>query len=263
MSEEESKYVAFITEQNVSFTMKAIIKCLEDDKYKVDSYNICEIGKATSQTLPPITIIQAEAFIDLAGTVKNKLYNSIVEQDKALVILGYPTEIEQLKATVPKANLIGTLVRPFDNSELPQKMEALQSALKKREGANKPDNDAEKKNILVVDDSGVMLRTIMGWLEPKFNVALANCAAAALTSIRRSKPDLILLDYEMPMYSGAQLLEMIRNDAESSDIPVIFLTSKGDANTVQEVLALKPQGYMLKTTPPNQIIQRIDEYFAH
>ena len=54
---------------------------------------------------------------------------------------------------------------------------------------------------------------------------------------------------------------MIRSESEFSDIPVIFLTSKGDKESVMQVMDLKPDGYLLKTMPPEQIKQSIDTFF--
>ncbi|MDE6213304.1 MAG: response regulator, partial [Lachnospiraceae bacterium] len=75
-------------------------------------------------------------------------------------------------------------------------------------------------------------------------------------------PDLILLDYEMPVCDGRQTLEMIRSDEEIADIPVIFLTNKGDAESVKKVMALKPNGYLLKTMPEQEIKNIISNFFA-
>ena len=67
-----------------------------------------------------------------------------------------------------------------------------------------------KKRILVVDDSGAMLRSVKGWLEDKYQVVLANSGTMAIKYLAIRKPDLILLDYEMPICDGKQVLEMIR-----------------------------------------------------
>lgn len=75
------------------------------------------------------------------------------------------------------------------------------------------------------------------------------------------EPDLILLDYEMPVCSGQQFLEMIRAEVSTSMIPVIFLTAKGDKESVKSVLALKPAGYLLKTMAAEQIVESIDNFF--
>ena len=64
-----------------------------------------------------------------------------------------------------------------------------------------------------------------------------------MTAIGKKRPDLILLDYEMPVCDGRQTLEMIRADEELKDIPVIFLTGVNDREHIESVLSLKPAGY--------------------
>ena len=119
-----------------------------------------------------------------------------------------------------------------------------------------------KKKILVVDDSGAMLRSVKGWLEDKYQVILANSGAMAIKYLSINRPDLVLLDYEMPVVDGSQVLEMMRTEKEFSDIPVIFLTSKNDKASIMKVMALKPEGYILKNTPPEQIKKEIDDFFT-
>ena len=120
----------------------------------------------------------------------------------------------------------------------------------------------EKPYILVVDDDPVMLRTIKGWLEGSYQVTMVNSGMNAITYLAKNKPDLILLDYEMPITTGPQVMEMIRSEPGSSDIPIIFLTGKSDKASVMSVMALKPQGYMLKTMTKEQILETVDNFFA-
>ena len=54
-----------------------------------------------------------------------------------------------------------------------------------------------KKKVLVVDDSGAMLRNVKGWLEDKYQVILANSGAMTIKYLATNRPDLVLLDYEM------------------------------------------------------------------
>ena len=56
---------------------------------------------------------------------------------------------------------------------------------------------------------------------------------------------------------------MIRSDKDIADIPVMFLTGKGDRESVKKVKALKPQGYLLKTMPEDFIINMVDEFFEN
>lgn len=120
---------------------------------------------------------------------------------------------------------------------------------------------SEKKKILVVDDSGAVLRNVRELLGSKYEVIMANSGAVAIKYISLGKPDLILLDYEMPVCDGAHVFEMLKSEPEFADIPIIFLTSKNDKETVMKVMALHPEGYLLKTMPPAQIIESVDNYF--
>lgn len=127
--------------------------------------------------------------------------------------------------------------------------------------SEEPEIPVEKKNILVVDDSGQMLRTILGWLEGKYNVRLANSAETAAVSINKDIPDLILLDYEMPEVSGPEFFVQLREKERTKDIPVIFLTAQNDADSVRAVLELRPQGYILKTTASTTLVEKLDDFF--
>lgn len=85
-------------------------------------------------------------------------------------------------------------------------------------------------------------------LEDTYEVAIAISGAQAMTSIGKKRPDLILLDYEMPVCDGRMTLEMIRADEDLTNIPVVFLTAINDRANIEAVLQLKPAGYFLK--PP-------------
>ena len=121
----------------------------------------------------------------------------------------------------------------------------------------------KKRNgrILVVDDSGAMLRAVKSWLDDKYHVSLANSGIAAIKSMALNKPDLILLDYDMPVCNGRQVLEMIRMELEYVDLPVIFLTRRSDPAAVRGVRELKPERYLLKTLDPYLIVKAVDEFF--
>lgn len=122
--------------------------------------------------------------------------------------------------------------------------------------------DNKKKRILIVDDSEFIRTTMTKLLENDYDVIGVNSSVSAIQSIVVNRPDLILLDYEMPVCDGRQALEMIRSEKGISDIPVIFLTGKGDMESVKKAMALKPNGYMLKTMPEAEIKKVIDDFFA-
>ena len=115
--------------------------------------------------------------------------------------------------------------------------------------------------ILVVDDDTANLALAQKILGKEYRIAAANSGMVAFKYLENKCPDLILLDYEMPVCDGKQVLEMIRSEMEFSDVPVFFLTGKNDKESVLSVSSLKPQGYLLKTMEPEKIVAIIDDYF--
>ncbi len=120
-----------------------------------------------------------------------------------------------------------------------------------------------KRKILVVDDSVTVRQGLRKLLGDDYDVTLASSGTSAIRCIILDKPDLVLLDYEMPICDGQQVLEMIRSEDALSDTPVIFLTGRADLKTVKKLIALKPEGYLVKNLKPAEIKQKIDEYFNY
>lgn len=195
-------------------------------------------------------------YVDDGSVTQNEaivyLRDLALEEDKQIFLIGYQDEVKDVKGKFPSNVIGGTFERPINVKEIAEHLNAC---------ANNAILDTRKKHILLVDDSGTMLRTIKGWLESKYRISMANSATAAISFLAMNKPDLVLLDYEMPICSGPQMLQMIRSELKTESLPVIFLTAKGDKESVAQVLSLKPQGYLLKSMPPNSIIEAIDNFF--
>lgn len=88
-------------------------------------------------------------------------------------------------------------------------------------------------------------------------MATAVSGKIALNFLKNRKTDLILLDYEMPVENGPEVLKKLRENEETKDIPVVFLTGINDREKIQKVLAMKPQGYLLKPIEYDKLIQTI------
>lgn len=125
---------------------------------------------------------------------------------------------------------------------------------------NNKSND--KNKILVADDSDFMLKSMEELLKGDYNVSVANSGLSVIRCISLDRPDLIILDYDMPVCNGAQTLEMIRSEKDFANIPVIFLTGRSDREAVEKIIPLKPEGYMVKNMPPEDIKKNIDNFFA-
>ncbi|MCM1090326.1 MAG: response regulator [Butyrivibrio sp.] len=150
------------------------------------------------------------------------------------------------------------LLRPVKNSEI-YEVVCRRLNIVNRLAEEEKARQAAKKHILVVDDNGTTLRTVKAMLEEKYEVSIAISGTQAMTSIGKKRPDLILLDYEMPVCDGRMTLEMIRADEDLKDIPVIFLTGVNSREHINAVLELKPAGYYLKPPVKEVLIERIEE----
>ena len=115
------------------------------------------------------------------------------------------------------------------------------------------------KRILIVDDSPVTLRSIKAMLDKKYEISVATSGEQALKTMQKERPDLVLLDYEMPGLNGKETLERIRENENLCDIPVIFLTGVADKEHISAVLKLNPAGYFLKPAEREKLIATIED----
>lgn len=125
----------------------------------------------------------------------------------------------------------------------------------------KKQEEEQKKKVLIVDDSMTVRKSMISLLGGDYEMSEAESGIAAIRLITLNRPDLVLLDYEMPVCDGRQTLEMLRSEKDFNSIPVIFLTGRGDPESVKNVLDLKPAGYLLKYLKPEEIKKNIDEFF--
>ncbi len=240
--------ILVVMEKN-SFLPMSMIEQLKELEYNTVSaeLDIQELSKL-KETFEVVLL-----FMESEGEEKSKelvyLRDKAMEEDSPIFYVGEDTPV--MREILPKHILQEVFERPID----------VKASAKKIDDFIKEHGKHVKKKILVVDDSGIMLRNIKRWLEDKYQVILANSGAMAIKYLATNRPDLVLLDYEMPVIDGSQVLEMIRTETEFCDIPVIFLTGKNDKESIMKVLELKPEGYLLKSMEPQKIIQEIDNFF--
>lgn len=120
-----------------------------------------------------------------------------------------------------------------------------------------PPEPPRRRHILVVDDSVMMLKVIKEHLTGQYDIATATSGRIALRFLERRRTDLILLDYAMPEEDGIAVLEKLRANDATKDIPVIFLTGITEREKIQKALVLKPQGYLLKPVDREKLVTAI------
>ena len=247
-----SAKILFIGESVNSYMITSIKGSLEQAGYDIATSDMTFSDTTLRDTNPDIILLMGGDYIDDNRDALNILQSFCLYTHKQIDIIGYKHEYLELMRILKTDVVKGSFERPLKVDEMIKQLEVHSfDALQVH----------ARKHILLVDDSGASLRLIKGWLDKEYRVSVASSAAMAIGFLQENSPDLILLDYEMPICSGPQFLEMIRAEEKTANIPVIFLTSKDDAAAVKEVLALKPAGYLLKTSPPKVIIDSIANYF--
>jgi putative two-component system response regulator len=114
------------------------------------------------------------------------------------------------------------------------------------------------KQILVVDDNLASLKQISAQLASRYEVSLAKSGAMALRICGREKPDLILLDVEMPEMDGFETIALLKEDPGLSPIPVIFLTGNHDAATEIRALESGAMDFIAKPANKDILLHRLE-----
>ncbi len=113
---------------------------------------------------------------------------------------------------------------------------------------------------MIVDDDEDILYSVEKLLSKKtdYTIIKANGGKKCLETLRKEKPDLILLDIMMPEMDGWDVVEKIHENKDWEDIPIIFLTAKDDKLT-QSVASISVDDYIIKPVDIDLLIRRIDK----
>lgn len=104
-----------------------------------------------------------------------------------------------------------------------------------------------KNKAVVVDDNADSLMLEKDLLEVAgFEVFGAANGADGIAMIRREKPDIIIMDVRLPDMPGTEAIKILRQDKETSEIPVVFVTASVLEKERKELIAIPNSGYMSK-----------------
>jgi len=116
------------------------------------------------------------------------------------------------------------------------------------------------KKALVVDDEIHIVQVVAIKLRNNgFDVTTAENGAVALEIAKQDTPDIIVTDYQMPVMTGLELIENLRADDQTRDIPVIMLTARGFAIEEDKRQELKISACLSKPFSPREVLQTIEE----
>lgn len=110
---------------------------------------------------------------------------------------------------------------------------------------------------MIVDDSAVNLQVARTALSESYSIIPATSGATALKLLEKTLPALILLDIEMPDMDGFETIKILKSNAVTKDIPVIFLTGISDGAKEFEGFSYGAVDYIIKPFAPQLLVQRV------
>jgi len=116
---------------------------------------------------------------------------------------------------------------------------------------------------LIVDDS-LESRMLLGKILTKaFDVQIIEAVHGkdALKKLSKEKPDVVFLDYEMPVMDGKETLKAIRSIREYRNLPVVIVTSHSEMVLVRELLSYKVSAYLIKPLSADYVAKRLSIIF--
>ncbi len=115
--------------------------------------------------------------------------------------------------------------------------------------------------IACIDDSQTVLNSIKHFLdENTFSVVMINDPVKALMQILRSKPDLILLDVEMPSLDGYELCSLLRKHSAFKNIPIIMVTGRTGFIDRAKAKMVRSSGYLTKPFTQSELLKMVFKY---
>lgn len=235
-----------------SFLAKGLVSKINAERLNAVLLNgqIKEIDPLREET-ELIIIFSSENMEDMTKTFVY-LKDMAGDLDRKIIVIGDEAEYDIIKKTIPETLILEWFKRPLNTDDL---IKAVRKYMEENTGENR------KKTVLIVDDDITYMRTVYEWLKNDYHVGMATNGVQAISYLARNKADLILLDYEMPIANGPQVLEMLKNDTETGNIPVMFLTGHGDVESVLSVVGLKPADYLLKTIDKTTLLNKLKDFF--
>jgi CheY-like chemotaxis protein len=247
----EKKGVLVMAEKD-SFVVKALIKKISDAGYRaafvkpsINDINSMWDGNA-------LLVYYMDNNDRLSAETERFISDKLTDSDVECIIIGDPGDVKLVCDGLPRNHVLKTFKRPLDNESF---MASVEDVFKGIAYENR------KKSVLIIDDDPTYMGLVRDWLKDTYRVSMAVSGLQGIKWLGSNKADLVLLDFEMPVTNGPKVLEMLKSDYETKNIPVIFLTGKSDKASVMEVVALKADGYLLKSIGKEDLLKQLFEFF--
>ncbi|MEI8027242.1 MAG: response regulator [Pseudomonadota bacterium] len=116
---------------------------------------------------------------------------------------------------------------------------------------------AAKTKILLIDDDLMSCKLVVNYFSAFYEVSYILDPSAALEKIEELKPELLLLDIEMPVKNGVQVLKEVREAYSSMHLPIIMLSASGADSVIVSALDLGANDFITKPIVPKVALARL------
>ncbi len=190
---------------------------------------------------------------EVTRTIRNikKINKDASDKSTTIIAMYSKTSGNDIAAGI-QSGIDEYLAKPIDKMKLQyllQKHEVLIPMLKTEQVEVPSNNHKEdgKQRILIVDDVQMNIKILAASLEEDYEISIADGGLKAIQIAQsKERPDLILLDIMMPEINGYEVFVRLRNDPDTKDIPVIFLTAMSDPENEEYGLKLGAIDYIVK-----------------
>ena len=222
-----------------------------------DKYDVFPIPSSAKlfQTLEKITpdLILLDMFMpDTSGIETIKRLKADERYAGIPVIFVSSVDDEQSAADNLKLGAFSSLPKPFSAEEI---RDCITDCLNNRSSGISKTTD--KKVIVAVDDAPDILRMVNSLLSEKYKVYTIADPEKLEPLLHDITPDLFLLDFIMPVFSGIDLIPMIRKFPKNKNTPIIFLTSEKSPAFLKEAVRLGVSDFIIKPVNVEALYDKI------
>ncbi|HSQ97276.1 MAG TPA: response regulator [Rickettsiales bacterium] len=166
--------------------------------------------------------------------------------------------------------------KKYSNKELKTKLDALTGEIRKVMSENKEveniqdekptetekETSANAKLILVIDDDELVFNLIESAFEKRNDIVFkhAKDGTEGLLKVKEKRPDLLLLDVNMPKMSGFEVLDILKKDNETKNLQVVMLTRRGEEENIIKGLSYGAVDYILKPFDLEELVKKVDTF---
>lgn len=119
------------------------------------------------------------------------------------------------------------------------------------------------KTVLLADDEQNLRELVRTTLEdPDYRILEAADGRTALELARRELPDLVVLDWTMPVMNGVDVVEALRKEPATATTPIIMLTARGQATDRKRGVAAGVTAYLVKPFSPLELLEKVRELLS-